>query len=301
MSAKQIGITGASGFIGARLVAHFAERGWTVRALQRDPSRGARAAGVTRHGFRLPDLVNEADFAGLDAVVHAAVQEWRAGALDADAANRQGTRRVIAAARAHGAHLVFLSTLSAHDGAVSHYGRSKLELERMFDSARDTILRLGLVMDRSGGLFGSIAGTLRSAAVVPLVDGGRQPIQTLAMEDLLRIVEQVAERRSAGSFDVADPVPHRMRDLYEAVLRAAPRRPLLVPVPLGLVAFGAGLLEALRVPAPVTRENVLGLKALRAFDTAPSLARLGVTLEPFETCAARLLGGAPVAESRIRA
>lgn len=289
MSGRRIGITGASGFIGARLVAHFAAWGWTVRALQRSPEQGEPLANVTRHTFRMPELVNEADVAGLDAVVHAAVAEWRAGAADADAANREGTAKLIAAARKHGVRLVFLSTLSAHDRAESHYGRNKLEVEGLFDPARDAVLRLGLVMDRSGGLFGGMVETLRAAAVVPMVDGGRQPIQTLAMDDLLRVVEKVVTERVAGRFDVADPGVHRMRDLYEVILRVQPKRPLLVPVPLALVAFGAGLLESLRIHAPVTRENVLGLKHLRAFDTAPSLERLGVTLEPFEACAARLL------------
>lgn len=289
MTAKTIGITGAAGFIGSRLVEHFASRGWTVRALQRVP-QGPAIPNVTRHAFRLPDIVSESDVAGLDALVHAAVQEWRPGGIDADAANREGARRLIAAARTHGVRLVFLSTLSAHDRAESHYGRSKLEVEALFDPARDTILRLGLVMDRTGGMFGGMVETLRSSAVVPLVDGGRQPIQTLAMDDLLTIVERVIEHGIAGRFDVADPGVHRMRDLYEAILRTQAKRPLLVPVPLALVAFGAGLLEALKVPAPVTRENVLGLKHLRAFDTAPSLARLGIVLEPFEACARRLLG-----------
>lgn len=292
-AAGTIGITGAAGFIGGRLVRHFAARGWTVRAFQRDPARGEAIPGVTRHAFRMPDGVNPSDFAGLGALVHAAVQEWQPGGTDADAANREGTRRVIEAARAHGVRLVFLSTLSAHDDAESHYGRNKLEVEALFDPARDTILRLGLVMDRSGGLFGRLVETLRASAVVPLVDGGRQPIQTLAMDDLLALVERVAESGIAGRYDVAAPEVHRMRDLYEVILRSRPKRPLLVPVPLALVALGAGLLEALRVPAPVTRENVLGLKHLRAFDTAPSLARLGVTLEPFEACAARLLRTEP--------
>lgn len=288
MTSRAIGITGASGFIGSRLVDHFADRGWTVRAFQRSPEKGTPRPGVARHRFRMPDEVDPSGFAGLDLVVHAAVEEWRAGGGDSDAVNREGTDRVIAAARAHGARLIYLSTLSAHDDAESHYGRSKLELERRFDPARDAVLRLGLVLDRQGGLFGRMVETLRNAAVVPLVDGGRQPIQTLAMDDLLAIVETVAGRALAGRFDVAHPEVHRMRDLYDAILRHLPRRPLLLPVPLSLVALGAATLEALRLPAPVTRENVLGLRHLRAFDTAPSLARLGVKVLALEEAVRRL-------------
>ena len=291
MTGRVIGITGAAGFIGSRLVEHFAGRGWRVRALQRTPEKGAAIAGVTRHAFRMPDLVEPRDFEGLSALVHAAVAEWKPGSPDSDRANLEGTRGLLAAARAASVpRVVFLSTLSAHDQALSHYGRNKLAVEALFDPARDTVLRLGLVMDRSGGLFGTMVETFRSSRVVPMVDGGRQPIQTLAMDDLVRIVERVIEQGLRRTLRRRDPEVLHLRDLYETLRRATPRPPMLVPVPLGLVSFGAGLLETLRVPSPVTRENVLGLQALRAFDTAPSLQRLGVELEPFAACAKRLLG-----------
>jgi nucleoside-diphosphate-sugar epimerase len=286
----KLGITGATGFIGSRAVEHFAARGDAVRAFRRSVEGPPPVPGVTLCAFRMPDLMNESDFEGLDALIHTAVQMWTRARPEADAVNLEGARRLIDAARARNVHLVYLSTLSAHDGAESHYGRNKLAVEALFDPDRDCILRLGLVMDRKGGLFGRIVDTLRSSRVVPLVDGGRQPIQTLALDDLLRILERIVDRRIAGRYEVATPQVHRMRDLYEAILSGTPRRPLLVPVPLGLVAFGAGLFERLRIPAPVTRESVLGLKCLRAFDTAPDLARLGVELEPMDACARRLLG-----------
>jgi nucleoside-diphosphate-sugar epimerase len=289
LSDRVIGITGAAGFIGARLVDHFAGRGWRVRAMQRSPDRPSDSR-VTRCAFEMPGPADPALVEGLDVLIHAAVQAWSPRRPDADRTNLDGTRSLIEAARPRGVHLIFLSTLSAHDRAESHYGRNKLEVERLFDPTRDCLLRLGLVLERRGGLFGGMVEALRSSAVVPLVDGGRQPIQTLAMDDLLAIVERVAERRVAGRFEVATPRVHRMRDLYEAILKDAPRRPLLVSVPLGLVSLGASMLEATRLPTPVTRENVLGLKALRAFDTAPSLAALGVELEPMEASVRRLLG-----------
>jgi NADH dehydrogenase len=273
VSPRAVGVTGATGFIGSHLVRRLAARGDRVVAFQR--SGAAAAPGVTVRAFRLPDLVTPADFAGLDAVVHTALVEYGPDAPDADAINREGTRRVIDAARAAGARLVFLSTLSAHDRATSHYGRNKLELEAMFDPARDAILRLGLVLG-PGGLFGSMSALLANARVVPLPGGGRQPIQVLWIEDLEDAVLHVLDRGIAGRFDVAHPEVRTMRELYEAICGALGVRRTFVPVPLALVEWGAATLEALRVPFPIRRENVLGLKQLRAFDTAPSLAALGI-------------------------
>jgi NADH dehydrogenase len=277
MSSRRIGVTGATGFIGSHLVRRLAERGDAVIAFQRDPGAGAasRPRGVATRAFRMPDGIEPADFAGLDAVVHTALVEYGPAAPDADAINRAGTRRVVDAARAAGARLVFLSTLSAHDRATSHYGRNKLELETLFDPGRDAVLRLGLVLGR-GGLFGSMTGLLKNASVVPLPGGGRQPIQVLWMGDLEDAVLAVIDRGLAGSFDVAHPEVRTMRELYEAICASLGVKRTFVSVPLALVELGAGMLETLRIPFPIRRENVLGLKQLRAFDTAPSLRALGI-------------------------
>lgn len=274
MSGKRVGITGANGFIGRHLVAHFAARGDEVVAFQRRRDAAA-AAHVRVRPFALPDGFEARDLAGLDAIVHGAVVEYGPASPDADRVNLAGVRAVRDAARAHGAHVVMLSTLSAHEGALSHYGRVKLAAEAELDPARDALLRLGLVLGH-GGLFGSMADVLRDARFVPLPDGGRQPIQTLWMGDLCDIVARVVDERVAGRFDVAAPEVHTMRGLYESVLRGMGLRRTLVGVPLPLVELGVAVLEALHVPFAIRRENVLGLKRLRAFDTAPSMRALGV-------------------------
>jgi nucleoside-diphosphate-sugar epimerase len=293
-----VGITGASGFIGCHLVRHLAARGYTVRAFVRAP--GARAAAeastgpapgsVSERRFVLPDGFDEHDLEGLAAIVHGALVEYGPGQRDADRVNREGCERLIAAARRRGTRVIFLSTLSAHEGARSHYGRIKLALESRFDPSSDCVLRLGLVLGE-GGLFGSIVGLIRGARVIPLPDGGRQPIQTLWMGDLVRAIENVIARGLSGRFDVAAPEVHRMHDLYRAIMAGTGVSPRLVSVPLGLVELGAMTLEALRIPFPIRRENVLGLRALRAFDTAASMRALGIERPVgLEESVQRLLG-----------
>lgn len=288
-AARAIGVTGAAGFIGARLVERFAADGWSVRAYQRDPTPPA-PAGVHRVAFRMPDLVRAEDFAGLDWLIHAAVQPYDARHRDADAVNVDTARRLIEIARANGTRIVFLSTLSAHDAAHSHYGVTKWRMESMFDSERDVVLRLGLVLGERGGLFGSIVDTLRGSKVVPLPDGGRQPIQVIAMDELLDIVARVVEHGASGRYELAHPEVYRMRDLYEAIMARTGAKPLLIPVPLSLVGAGVRVIETLGVPFPITSENVLGLRHMAVFDTAKSLERLGERTSGLHEAVGRLLG-----------
>src|SRR5689334_23794202 len=281
----RVGVTGANGFIGRHAVAHFASLGHSVVAFQRAgaaPTPGAvPAAGVAAPArvevrrFDMPDGIDADAFRGLDALVHGALVEYTPARRDADAINARALERVLAIARANGTHLVFLSTLSAHADARSHYGRNKLALEALLDPARDTVLRLGLVLG-DGGLFGSMVDLVRGASLIPLPDGGRQPIQTLWMGDLMSVLERVVTRRVAGRYEVATPEVYTMRRLYEAVMDSLGVKKTLVPVPIGLVKMGAATLEALRVPFPIRVENVLGLESLRSFDNAADMRALGI-------------------------
>ena len=68
-----------------------------------------------------------------------------------------------------------------------------------------------------------------------------------------------------------------MRELLRDIARRLGRRPLFVPFPMALALTVLHTLEALRVPFPVSSENLLGLACLRVDDTTRDLAALGVT------------------------
>lgn len=274
MNPLRIGITGATGFLGRHLVAHLVARGYEVRSFQRSVSPEA-SLKIDVRTFAMPQAIDPVDFSGLEFIIHAAVAEHTPQTPNADAVNREGTRQLLAAARAQNVRVIFLSTLSAHEKAESHYGRSKLEVEAMLDPSRDCILRLGLVLGH-GGLFTGITDILKTSRIIPLPGGGGQPVQVLWMEDFLNVVDNVVGYRIVGRFDVAAPPVYTMRQLYETILRNLGITRMLVPVPLGIVQLGVSVLEALRIPFPIRSENVLGLKHMCAFDTVKSLQVLGL-------------------------
>ena len=276
-----VAITGANGFIGSSLVHHFSGRGWRVLALCRGARDQRPLPGVTFREFSLPDGIREEDLAGGDVLVHCACVHYSKQHPDSDAINIRGTQRLLAISRSLGyARFIFLSSLSAHERAESHYGRHKRQLEQIFDPARDLVIRPGLTLG-NGGLARAIVGTIRRSRVVPLVAGGRQPVYTIGVDDLCGGLEQTIERQISGLYSLAAPEPVTLRELYAGIAWKTGVRCTFVPAPYLPVFLALRAAELVGIELSITTENLLGLKHLRRFDLAADLQALDVRLRPF--------------------
>ena len=287
-----VAVTGASGSLGRQLVSHLARRGWTVRALVRDPAAfGRLRPGIPAARCDLPDALDTAALAGADALVHAAYPTRLTDVAEIQRVNEEGTRRVLGAARAAGvARVVFVSSIAAGPDAPSYYARSKHALEALFDPARDAVVRPGLILAREGeGLFQQMRDAMRRTHALPLFGGGTQPLQTVHVDDVCEAIARVLERRLGGAFNVAEPEPVTFAEFLRMVARGLGIRCLLLPLPFGPVLAAVRMLEARRIPFPLRSESLLGIRALRKVPVADDLRRLGLRVRPAAESLADLL------------
>jgi NADH dehydrogenase len=253
-----IAITGANGFIGTHLTDHFLAKGWQVRALMRTERLESRP-GLVIQPFDLASPNHFPDLAGCDALIHCAYvkkqSDDQAGNINLD-----GTRHLYEHAKRAGVKkFIFLSSLSAHEQAVSDYGKTKLAIERMLDPQTDLILKPGLVLGH-GGLFGSILRMIRTLPVLPLVDGGNQRLQAIDIEDLAACVDVALSKDISGIHTLIADEDFTLRDMAETIRQRLKRKMIFLSLPYGLVEFGFRVMETLRIPLPVSKENLLGLK-----------------------------------------
>lgn len=271
-------VTGSTGLVGAALVAHLVRQGFQVRAFQRVIPVD-KLPNVSYHSFDLKDVRDEG-FSGADYIVHCAYQpvvskqERESGAsLDESAA-----RALIDLSRKYGIKIIFLSSTSANAGAYSWYARTKANIEKLFDTNRDLILRLGLVVGGKGGLFGRLQANLRRFKIIPLLGGGRQRVQTLDLRDLCKIIEEAIRKNISGTYNVAHPEGVSMLEIYTRISEAMEVRPHFISAPLSIAYRIARALEGIGAKLPFTSENVLGLKDLRIVDVNPYFKRFEVSL-----------------------
>ena len=247
-----IALTGATGFVGQAVLDEAERRGLLVRALTRRP-QAARAgiewiAGDLTDEAALAELVN-----GCDAVVHVAGLTNATDPAAFTAAIVTGTAALIAAAKAAKVkRFVFVSSLAAREPALSAYGASKLEAEKLVEASG-----LDWTIVRPPGVYGprdvDYFEMFRSAklGVLPLPPRGASSI--IHVEDLARLLLELIDAPPAlvrhRTFEPDDGREGGWShsELAQAIARAVGRKRVLAPhLPKSLMLLGARIDGALR-------------------------------------------------------
>jgi uncharacterized protein (TIGR01777 family) len=264
----RVTVTGASGLIGAALVAELRAHDVNVTVLSRDPSRCPTPPGVEAIRWDpLSEPAPAAALTGRDAVVHLAgenvAQRWTGRAKQAIRESRvTGTRNLLAGLEATSRSAVSPAkpvvsqrpqTLIS-SSAIGYYGAHgeepldedappgsdflaetcvAWEAEAEKASAlgmRVVRMRTGVVLDRTGGTLKKMLPPFQLGVGGP-VAGGSQYISWIHREDLLGMITAALEdERWSGPINGTAPEPVTNRDFSHALGHAL-HRPSLLPVP----------------------------------------------------------------------
>lgn len=241
-----IAFTGATGFVGTRTLDLAQARGHEVRALTRrsQPARDGVTwvEGALDRPDRLDALVN-----GAEAVVHVAGVVNAPDRAGFAAGNVEGTRAMVAAAERAGVRrFVHVSSLVAREPALSNYGWSKAEAERVVEaSALDwTIVRPPAVYG-PGDLEQIDVFRLAERGLALLPPPGR--MSAIMVDDLAALLVALAERGGPRAiYEPDDGVPVSHADYARAIGRAVGRRVVPLPLPAALLRLGARVDRAVR-------------------------------------------------------
>ena len=277
-------VTGASGYLGSRICQTLEAEGWEIRRLLRSGVAGDPRA--RRYDVAAPIDPHLLD--SVDLLVHSAYDFSLRKRADIWRVNVDGTRRLLAAAKARGVHrLLVLSTMSAYEGTTQLYGRAKLDIEAATIAADGCVIRPGLVYSsRPAGMAGALQKITR-LPIVPLIAGSARQYP-VHLDDLMNAIAVLAvtDRLPGGPLGIAQPTPVPFREVLVALAAQEGRTCRFVTVPWQILYWGLRAAEGMRVRLPFRADSLLGLvRPAPSVPGADQLASLGVTFRPFEVLA----------------
>ncbi|MFF3504498.1 SDR family oxidoreductase [Streptomyces sp. NPDC003247] len=258
-------VTGATGYIGGRLVPELLAAGHRVRCLARSPGRLRDHPWAGRAEVVRGDVTDAASVA--DAMRGVDVAYYLVHALgtgdDFEATDRRAARIFGERARAAGVRrVVYLGGLTPADvpeRELSPHLRSRAEVGRILlaSGVPTTVLRAAVVIGSGSASFEMLRYLTERLPVMVTPSWVRTRIQPVAVRDVLRALVGSARMPADvnRAFDVGGPDVLTYRDMmvrYAAVAEL-PRR-LILPVPMlspGLSSHWVGLVTP--VPASIAR------------------------------------------------
>ncbi|MGV0716224.1 NAD(P)H-binding protein [Mycolicibacterium sp. XJ662] len=250
-------VTGATGYIGGRLVPSLLERGHSVRALARNPDKLADVPWRDRVDVARGDLEDTASlrtaFDGADVVYY--LVHSMGTTSDFVAAEAAAARNVVAAAADSGVRrLVYLGGLHPSGAELSPHLRSRTAVgEILIDSGIETVvLQAGIVVGAGSASFEMLRHLTQRLPAMTTPKWVHNKIQPIAIDDVLHYLAEAAtaDVPESRTWDIGGPDVLEYGDAIQGYAEVAGlRRRFIVALPFLTPAI-ASLWVGLVTPMP---------------------------------------------------
>ena len=289
-------LTGATGYIGGRLLRHFEEAGRAVRCIARRPERIAPQRPTTEvvRGDCLDEASLDRALAGVRSayyLVHSMADGSQFAELDRRAAGHFGR----AAARAGVQRIIYLGGLSDGIGAPSAHLQSRADTGDALRAGGVPVIefRASIVIGAGSLSFEMIRALVERLPVMVCPRWVSVETQPVALFDVVAALIGVCGKEATygESFDLGGPEVMSYRKMMERVAHIRGKRPLLIEVPFltprlsslwlylvtpASVAVARPLVDGLRIPTVAHDDRIWGLLEVQrtTFDDAIASALL---------------------------
>ncbi len=263
--ARQVMLTGGSGFVGSAILKELLEADWQVNALVKDKPLGVQSAQVRQISGGLFDKASlDAAMKDCTAVIHVVGVIREKGNATFERIHVEGTRNVIEAAKRAGVRrYVQMSALGVHAEATSGYQRTKYEADQLVQASglEWTIFRPSLIHGPEGEFMKNEAAWARGKALpyffMPYFGSGflgwagAGRLQPVYVRDVARaFAESLANPLAVGQiYDLGGPDVLTWPELHHACARTIlGHTRLAMPIPAWYALLVARLLPGAMLP-----------------------------------------------------
>ena len=284
-------VTGATGFVGPRVVHALRGEGRSVRALVRDEASAERLRAwgcETVEGDMTDSTSLRRALQGCDVVVHlVAILTGRP--QEFERVMTQGTRDLVAIAEEEGVRRFILMSALGTDEQTKDlvpYYRAKWDMEQIVKGSglEHVIFRPSFVFGPDGGALHQFRRIAKLAPVTPIVGPGTQRIQPIWIDDVAAYFAAAVDKSEAANrtFELGGPDVVTWNEFWSRLKKALGTRRPSIHLPFGLMRAQAAVLERLPSP-PVTRDQLTMLAAGdNVVSNSDAVDTFGLSLVPLD-------------------
>lgn len=281
-------LTGATGYVGGRLLRRLEEQGARVRCLARRPQHVRRRTAEVVAGDVLDAPSLAAAMAGVETAYYLVHSMGSTGNFEQQ--DRAAAENFGQAARAAGVkRIVYLGGLGEDSGELSPHLRSRHEVGEVLRTSGVPVteLRASIVIGSGSLSFEMIRALVERLPVMITPRWVTVPAQPIAIEDVIEYL-LAAPAAPAGIYEIGGPDVVSYGDLMREYARQRGLRRWMIPVPvltpylsslwLGLVTplfarIGRKLIDSIRHPTVVRDRSALVVFAVKPVGVREAMAR----------------------------
>ena len=257
-------VTGATGFVGAHLVAHLAKRGHRCVAFGRRVTPASEGI-IPFQGDVLDRQALRKATEDCEAVVHLVgiIREFPSQGVTFERLHVEATANVVEVCKEQGISLlVHMSALGASHHSKARYHQTKYAAEELVkrSGVRFVIFRPSLIIG-PGSAFVMDMRRMLSLPITGVLSADYR-LQPVAIDDVVRAFAASLEDPLAlrgETWELCGPQVFTLRELLETMAAVWGKRPRFFPVPPAAMRLAAALLDRFSW-FPVTREQLTMLK-----------------------------------------
>jgi uncharacterized protein YbjT (DUF2867 family) len=261
-------VTGATGYIGGRLVPELLARGYRVRIMVREalPVYEQTWPGAEIAVGDALALESLEEALGGVTVAYYLIHSMLLGREDFARADRQAAANFRRAAEEQGlGRVIYLGGLGDIRSKLSNHLRSRMEVARELSagSVPVTILRAAIIIGSGSASYEIIKDLVGKLPVIPVPSFARTRCQPISIRDVIKYLVGVMETpiTSGLTFDIGGNEIMTYEEMAKVVAAVLHRRRLFFHVPFSYLEFYSYLASLLTpVPAPITRCLIEGLR-----------------------------------------